>query len=56
MLDEQCFEITYINDPMEVIEEASDVLAVLNKVCVAAYESNTSRRIYHRLKHSFWKG
>ena len=39
MLDEQCFEITYINDPMEVIEEASDVLAVLNKVCVAAYES-----------------
>lgn len=39
MLDEQCFEITYINDPMEIIEEASDVLAVLNKVYVAAYES-----------------
>ena len=39
MLDEQCFEITYIDDPMETIEEASDVLAVLNKVYVAAYES-----------------
>lgn len=39
LLDEQCFEITYIDDPMETIEEASDVLAVLNKVYVAAYES-----------------
>lgn len=39
LLDEQRFEITYIDDPMETIEEASDVLAVLNKVYVAAYES-----------------
>ena len=39
LLDEQCFEITYIDDPMEAIEEASDVLAVLNKVYVAAYET-----------------
>ena len=39
MLDEQCFEITYIDDPMETIKEASDVLAVLNKVYIAAYES-----------------
>ena len=39
LLDEQCFEITYIDDPMETIEEASDVLAVLNKVYVAGYES-----------------
>ena len=38
MQDEQCFEITtYVI--LESIEEASDVLVVLNKVHVAGYEA-----------------
>lgn len=39
MLDKQCFKVSAIADPMETITEASDTLALLNKIYVASYEA-----------------
>ena len=39
MLDEQCFKANAIEDPMETIEEASDMLALLNKIYITSYET-----------------
>ena len=39
MLDEQCFKVNAIEDPMETIEEASDMLALLNKIYITSYET-----------------
>ena len=39
MLDDDCFKVTAFADPLEVLEEPSDLLAVLNKIYVASYEA-----------------
>ena len=39
MLDKQCFKVSAIEDPMETIEEASDTLALLNKIYITSYET-----------------
>lgn len=39
MLDKQCFKVSAIEDPMETIEEASDTLALLNKIYITSYEA-----------------
>ena len=43
MLDEDCFKITAFIDPTEAIEEPSDLLAALNKIYIASYESQYSQ-------------
>ncbi len=37
MLDEQCFKVNAFVDPMETIEQSSDLLAVLNNIYVEQY-------------------
>ena len=39
MLDKQCFKVSAIEDPTETIEEASDTLALLNKIYITSYET-----------------
>lgn len=39
MLDKQCFKVSAIEDPTETIEEASDTLALLNKIYITSYEA-----------------
>ena len=39
MLDEDCFKVTAFVDPLEDIEETTDLLAALNKIYIASCES-----------------
>lgn len=41
--DEDCFKVTALEDPMENIQNASDLLTILNKFYIVSYESQYSQ-------------
>lgn len=43
MLDEMCFEVTAFVSPTEEIEEATDMLAALNKIYITTYETKKAK-------------